>query len=136
VSNLNNVSSISPEALESFRKLSDNIIKETVSRSLENKDEVSNHGDQAERILTIGLEFTTKVLDAAMSVGELPFLEDELLWAKDRLPHDGVMMEHILSRFKIYRDVVNEMIPVKYANEVNYFIDWMIARQNELTYID
>jgi hypothetical protein len=69
-------------------------------------------------------------------VVELPFLEDELLWAKDRLPYDGVMMKHILSRFKIYHDVVNEIIPVKYTNEVNYFIDWMITRQNELTYTD
>lgn len=123
---------ISTEALESFRENSQLIIKETVHRSLKREKEVSQHGDQAEKLITSGLEFTTKMLEAAMSMGEIPLLEDELTWAKDRLPHDGVEMEHILSRFKIYRDVVGEKLPPEYATEVIGFIDWMIAHQKEI----
>lgn len=123
---------ISPEALESFRENSQLIIKETVRRSLKREEEVSQHGDKAEKLITSGLEFTTKMLEAAMSMGEIPLLEDELTWAKDRLPHDGVEMEHVLTRFKIYRDLVGEKLPPEYATEVTGFIDWMIAHQKEI----
>jgi hypothetical protein len=123
---------ISVEALESFRENSQLIIKETVRRSLKREEEVSQHGDQAEKLITSGLEFTTKMLEAAMSMGEIPLLEDELTWAKDRLPHDGVEMEHVLTRFKIYRDLVGEKLPPEYATEVTGFIDWMIAHQKEI----
>jgi hypothetical protein len=130
--NKKDLPAISPEALESFRDNSPAIIKETVARSLKREEEVSQHGDQAEKLITSGLEFTTKMLEAAMSMGELPLLEDELTWAKDRLPHDGVEMEHLLTRFKIYRDVVKENLPPEYADEITDFIDWMITYQKEI----
>lgn len=123
---------ISPGALESFQENRDIIIKETVSRSLKRDHEVEHHGENAPQLLTTGLEFTTKMLEAAISMGEVALLEDELKWAQDRLPHDGVQMEHVLIRFKIYRDVVNETLPSGYANEITTFIDWMINYQQAL----
>ncbi len=123
---------ISPEALESFRENSQLIIKETVVRSLKREKEVSQHGDQAEKLIASELDFTTRMLDTAMSMGEIPLLDDELSWANDRLPHDGVEMEHILSRFKIYRDVVKETLAPEYADEVIGFIDWLIVHQKEI----
>lgn len=128
----NKLPPISPEALESFQENRDTLIKETVSRSLKRDHEVEHHGEKAPQLLTTGLEFTTKMMEAAMSMGEVVLLEDELKWAQDRLPHDGVQMEHVLNRFKIYRDVVNETLPSEYANEITTFIDWMINYQQAL----
>jgi hypothetical protein len=131
-SSKNELPPISPEALESFQDNRDIIIKETVSRSLKRDHEVEHHGENAPQLLTTGLEFTTKMLEAAMSMGEVALLEDELKWAQDRLPHDGVQMEHVLIRFKIYRDVVTETLPSGYAKEITTFIDWMINYQQAL----
>lgn len=128
----NKLAPIYPEALESFQENRNIIIKETVSRSLKRDHEVDHHGEKAPELLTTGLEFTTKMLEAAMSMGEVALLEDELKWAQDRLPHDGVQMEHVLNRFKIYREVINETLPSGYANEINTFIDWMISYLQDL----
>jgi len=124
--------SISVEALSAFRKASSVIIQETVARSLERKDELIQHGENSENLLTAGLEFTTRMLDAAMATGEIPLLEDELTWARERLPHEGVAPQHVLSRLRIYRDVVNEILAPEYAREVTQFLDWMISRQQDL----
>lgn len=93
---------------------------------------MEHHGEKATELLTTGLEFTTKMLEVALSMGEVALLEDELKWAQDRLPHDGVQMEHVLNRFKIYRQVINETLPSGYANEINTFIDWMISYLQDL----
>jgi len=130
---MSDISPVSKEALESYRELSHDIIKESVLRSLKISDNVIHHGDQAERMLTVGFEFTARILDAVMSIGELSLLEDQLFWAKDRLPHEGVMMEHVLDNFKIYKDVVNEILPNEHAIEINCYLDWMISLQKELT---
>jgi hypothetical protein len=129
----NELSPVSLVALTSFQENKDKIIKETVQRSLERVQEVAHHGEIAQELLTAGLDFTTKMIEAALSTGEVALLEDELEWAKDRLPHDGVEMEHVLNRLKIYRDVVNETLPSEYAHEINPFLNWMINYQQTLT---
>ena len=53
---------VSPQALAAFQLQRANIIRTVVAKSLEHLDEVSQHGDQAEQILTTGLEFTTQAL--------------------------------------------------------------------------
>ena len=123
---------ISKEALTEFQESSSLIIRETVIRSLKREDEIVQHGDRAEELLTKGLEFTAQMLEAAMSLGELPLLEDELLWAKDRLPHDGVKMEHVLVRLKIYRELIKESLQEEHTKEITPYLDWMIKRQEEL----
>ncbi len=123
---------VSPATLAAFRAAGPAIIRETVARSLARNEEVAHHGEQAERVIAAGLGFTTRMLDAVMAVGEIALLEDELLWARDRLPHDGVAPEHVLSRLKIYREVTIEMLPREQAAEVEPYLDWMIARQSEV----
>ncbi len=123
---------ISPQAMASFQEHSQQIINETVFRSLKREEEVVQHGEGAKEVLTAGLGFFTQNLEAAMSLGEVALLEDVLVWAKDRLPHDGVAMEHVLSRFKIYRGVVMEILPEEYAKEVIIYIDWMISYQKDI----
>ncbi len=119
---------ISSEAMEEFQTYKEDIIKETVHQSLGREEEVQHHGEEAEKLITQGIEFTTKMLESAMLVGEPLLLEDELNWAKDRLPHDGVALEHVLSRFQIYRQVVKDKISPEHAPEIVSYLDWMITQ--------
>lgn len=123
---------VSAEALAAFRKEKQAIIQEVAARSLARRDEVAHHGDDAERLIRSGLEFTTRMVNAAMAMGEVGLLDDQLTWAMDRLPHDSVSPEHVLNRFRIYRQVVEERLPAAHAAEVARFLEWMIARQQEL----
>ena len=127
-----NIPEVSKKALDSFRKFSPDIIKKVVDLSMLRKDEISQHGDKAYQILTAGIDMTTKMLDNAMSVHEPELLAEQLKWAKVRLPVDNVKPEHIYSRFKIYIDVINQILPADYASEVNNFVNWMLVRQKEI----
>jgi hypothetical protein len=122
---------ISKEALTSFQENKQKIIKETVNRSLKRQEEVEHHGQKAREILIAGLGFMTQNLEVAMTLGEVTFLHDQLNWARDRLPHDGVSMEHLLSRFQIYRDLVKETMSRQHSHEVIKYIDWMIEQQQK-----
>ncbi len=124
---------VSAQALAAFRGASQSIIERVVARSLARTDEVVQHGDVAERLITSGIRFTTQMLDAAMAVGEVALLEDQLAWAMDRLPHDGVAPEHILNRLRFYAEAVQELLPAEHAAEVLPFVNWMIARHGEMT---
>lgn len=88
-------------------------------------DEVAHHGPDAERILTSGMDFTLKMLETAMAFGEVSILEDEMAWALDRLPHDGVTPRQIASRLKTLNGVINDLMPQDYASQINPYIEWM-----------
>lgn len=77
--------------------------------------EAAPYGDQAERILSAGLEFAPRMLETAMQPHEPRLLDQQLDWAYERLPHDGVVPEHILSRFQIYAEVVGALLPAPHA---------------------
>ena len=83
-------------------------------------------GDRAEGIVKTGLGFTTRMLQAAMCVGEVALLADEMTWAKDRLPHDGVSMQLVLANLQLMRTVISEMLDPAHAREVLEYVDWMI----------
>ncbi len=120
------------EALEAFRAARADMMRGVVARSMERTDEVAHHGPRAELVLTGGLEYTFKMLEAAMAVGEVGILEDQLQWAAVRLPHDGVQPGHILSRFRILRDVVEATLPPDHAREIVPYLKWLIDRQRSL----
>jgi len=71
----NTFNAISKDALNAFISASPYIIKETVNRSMERKSEVLQYGEDAEQILTTGLEFTTRMLETAMALGEISILK-------------------------------------------------------------
>lgn len=124
--------SVSTAALEAFRGLSARIISETTARALAKSEDVAQHGADAPRLIASGIQFTVRMLDAAMASGEDALLEDELHWALDRLPNDGVSAEQILSRFAMMREVVNGCIPPGPAAEVVAAVRWMERRLREL----
>lgn len=122
---------VSTQTLKEFENKKVEIINEVVNQSMRYDDEISHHGDNAHRLITSGVKFTTKMLEAAMATGEISLLEDQLTWAMDRLPYDGVKPEHILHRFIIYKEVIKDRVPKCHADEINQFITWMIKRQEE-----
>ncbi len=99
---------------------------------MEKSEDISQHGDKAYDILCYGINMTTKILDTAMSVHEPSILDDQLKWANDRLPIDGVKPEHIYDRIRIYISVINELLPTVYAVQITNFLEWMLIRQKEL----
>lgn len=120
---------VSPKAMDSFKTFAPEIIKKTVEISMKRHNEISQHKDQAHSIINSGMEFTTKMLESALLTGEISLLEDELKWAADRLPHDGVSMKHVLVRLKIYRKQIINILPEDDASEIVPFLDWMIQWQ-------
>ncbi len=108
------------------------MVAETAARALARKEDVAHHGAEAPRLITAGIEVTVRMLDAAMAAGESALLEDQLRWSLDRLPHDGVSTEQILSRFALLREVVKERMPAALATEVTRVIEWMEIRLRDL----
>jgi hypothetical protein len=125
------VNPVSAEVLEAFRKQNRVIIERSVEAAMQHTEEVAQHGDDAVRLLTSGMQFTLKMLESAMSFGELSILDDEIKWALDRLPHDGVLPEHLISRFEILKLEIHEVLGPEYASQIVPYLDWMAARISE-----
>ena len=84
------------------------------------------------RVWKVVLAQEEAVQIALTTTRQVSLLEDQLTWAMERLPHDGVVPAHILNRLRIYREVVGETLPERHANEIEPYLTWMIARQKEL----
>jgi hypothetical protein len=121
-----------PEAVAAFHAQRIAIVQKVVALAMERQDEVAQHGDQAEQILTVGLDYTMQALEVAMSLHDLEMLEYQLQWSNERLPHDHVLPTHLLSRFEILAHVIETTLQGPQAQAVNQFVGWMIARQREL----
>ena len=124
---------VSHQALQSFRQHQGRIIETTVRRVMEDPEHIAHHGDQAEELVRSGLQFTTRMLDAALAAGESTLMEQQLQWAQSRLPHDGVSPEEMLQNLQTYRDVIQETLDAAHADEIAGAVDWMIATHQELS---
>jgi hypothetical protein len=127
------IPAISSQALRAFRAATPELIKETVSRSLKSAADIKPPGEQAENTLTAGMGFTLRMMDSAMAVGEISLLEDELGWAKEHLPHEGVTLGQVSTRFRLLKSVVLDQLTPSDSQEVVRYIDWMIAKLVEMT---
>ena len=128
-----NFKPISSESMGAYKKEVQNIVKETVGRALEFKEECEQHGDKAEQLIAMGLQFTTNMLEAIMASGNVALMEDQLSWAMDRLPHDGVAHKHMIHRLEILSEVANEKLPADNSAEIVPYIKHMVARSEELS---
>ena len=122
---------VSPATVAAFTAERSRIIEMTVARSLE-RTEVAQHGQDAERLLTIGLDFTTQALLIAMQVVNPALLDQQLQWGNTRLPHDGVSAEQLLQRFQILAEVITETLASLDAQAVNSYVNRLIQREAAL----
>ena len=130
--NIGEMKKVRPETLQLFNQHKQDIIRKVVNISLQRQEEVTHHGIKAKQVITSGINFTTKMLESAIMTEDVSLLHDQIIWAMDRLPHDGVRPEFILNRFNIYADVVNEILPEDNSFEINQYIYWMQSKLKEL----
>lgn len=123
---------VSRATLKAFRGQSDEIVRLTTQRAMQNSDQIAKHGQDAQRLIASGLRFTTLALQAAMFLGNTKLLDYQLEWANERLRHDDVMPAHIHARFQIYAEVVASLLPTDQAEAVNQYVNWIIARQQQI----
>jgi hypothetical protein len=131
---MNKLNSVSSEALDAFTIVQNEIIQETVERSMEHTEEISQHGDRAHELLTSGMSFTVQMLVSAMQTGEPNLLDDQAKWASQRLPHDQVFPDQIIKRLVRMEEVVNEKMTESHANEITQYVQYLINRIKE--YVD
>ncbi len=123
----NDLPVISPETLAAYEANRARIVNEVVERSMQRPDEVAQHGSQARQLLTVGLGYTTEALGVAMRLHDCELLLIQVRWANERLPHDGVAPQHMLTRFQMLADVVRATLAPADASAVNQYVDALIA---------
>lgn len=122
---------ISQDAQQAFRKNKTQIIDTLIANLLEKPGAFDHLGDQAEQVLRSGFEFTVNTLDACMQVNDISLLADQLNWAEDRLPHDGISMERMKMNLDSFCLVISEIIPSPLDNEIIGLVQTMIKPQDE-----
>jgi MerR family transcriptional regulator, light-induced transcriptional regulator len=120
------------EALAVFKKHHAQIVQTVVRRLLAAPGAYAHLGESAEKILAAGVEFATVDLETALQIGEPGLLDDQLAWAKDRLPHDGISSQQQLANLVVYAQVVDEILPAPAAQAVNRLVRGMIEKQRAL----
>ncbi len=131
MSDPNDFPEVSAGTLARFEANRTLIVSEVVERSMRRQEEVVQHGEKARQAVTTGLDFTTKALGIAMQLHNGEMLKQQLVWGADRLPHDGVALQHILTRFRILEDVIRDTLAPADAEAVNHYADYMIELQEE-----
>jgi len=124
-----------PNAMRACESHAESNIQAAVQNVMEFEIDTAYHGDKAENLMIIGFEFTSRMLEAMMAVGDISLLEDQFQWARERLCHEGVLPEHILHLFDVYRQAAKQHLPASVYAEVEPYLDWMLNRQQEITQI-
>ena len=123
---------ITAHAMSSFLQQKDTIIKNAVDEAVRYEDDMPYDSMKKETIIRYGFEYTTRMLEAVMAVGEIALFEDQITWAQDRLPHDGVQSKNILRLFKIYSKHISTSLSEQDASEIQPYMSWLIKRQEQL----
>jgi len=109
---------VTPSALNSFRAAHDQILTETARRSAARP----GAGDQPDPVsietIKAGLQFTLRMLDAAMATDSVEILDDQLHWARNRLPHDNVSPALVLAEFELLAEVIEQCLEPEHAAEI------------------
>jgi hypothetical protein len=127
----NSIQQVSQTALTEYRQLLGRIIEDVVENTLQNSTQDGKDLNHI-NLLPAGFEFTLKMLDGAASVGDLALLEDQLQWAMHRLPHQGIMPDHLLKRFQLLAIIMEEVLSEPSWDEFQPYVQWMVTRQLEL----
>jgi hypothetical protein len=123
---------ISYEAQAAFKKNRVIINDMLVTRLLAEPGQFDHLGDQAESTLKSGFEFTSAGLEACMLMNDSSLLVDQVRWAKDRLPFDGISMERMEKNLQVYCEVISDLLPKPYAAEIVSMIQDLISVQQKI----
>jgi hypothetical protein len=123
---------VSPEAQAAFKKNRAHIIAGVVERLLAEEGQFDNLGEGAGDTLRSGFEFTSASLEACMLINDASLLIDQLRWAQDRLPVDGISMQRMAKNLRVYGEVITQVLPAPHAAEIADLVNQMIAAQAEI----
>ena len=120
---------VTPAALSSFRAAHERILTETVRRSAARSGAGARPPAVSTETMRVGLQFTLRMLDAAMATDSVEILDDQLQWAARRLQHDKVSPALVLAEFQLLADVVEESLAPDHAAEILRAVRWLIEKQ-------
>jgi len=122
---------VSRDVLLALEDAQSDVVRTVVQRAVARTAALA--GDSVDgRVISQGMTFVLRMLSAAMGVGAIALLDDELSWGWDRLPHDGVSPEHVLANFGLLRQVLDERLAPQHAAAIAPYVEWMITRQAEM----
>ena len=121
---------VSVAAQAAFRKNHSQIIDSSVAKLLAEPGAYDHLGEQAEQILRAGFEFTSSSIEACLQVNNLSLLIDQLRWAQDRLPHDGIRMDQMAHSLVVYCQVIREYLAQNQADEIISVVHTIIPNSN------
>ena len=120
-----------PDALMAFREHMDEIIAEAVRHSMQHADEFASLESGAERIIQAGLTMTCRMVDAAMETGHQELLNEDIEWARTRLPHENVSHAQVLSQLDYVGDAVRTVLLPEHAEAIHPYFRWLLERFSE-----
>lgn len=117
---------ISQGAMKAFNSEKNQIETAVVNRSMKDKEDIIQHGENAENILTSGINFTSEIMASIMMTGDPELLKDQISWSNERLVYDGVKPKHIKKRLRYFIIEIEDRLPEEYASEIAPYFKWMI----------
>lgn len=121
---------VNSQTLASFREYAPRLIEAMIVREF-GTERLGGRKAEADMVAA-GMGFVIKMLDAAMEIGDVTILEDQLVWAAERLPHDGVSSGDVLQRFENFEQVLKAMLEPEHAQAIVLYVQWMIDRQRDI----
>ncbi len=98
-------------------------------------DPQSTMGADAEPMIRNGLGFVTRMLRSAMVFAAGGILENEMEWAKTRLPVYGVSAKMVMDNLKRYSHALERKIPDQAFMEIKPYLNGMMIMQQRMTNI-
>lgn len=123
---------VSAAAVASFQENRTKINELVVRRLLEEDREFDHLGDRAAQVLATGFEFTSAGIETCLKINDASLLVDQLQWARDRLPHDGISMPRMTENMKVYHQVILEVIPAPQNTEIAAFVQDIISAHQQI----
>jgi MerR family transcriptional regulator, light-induced transcriptional regulator len=109
-----------PAAAAALRAQREAVVAEATRRCL-----VAGDSDRA--LVSAGLTFVTKMLEAALAAGTPDMLVSQAAWANERQPHDGVAPEQMLARMSLLGEALSALLPVTEGEQAVAYLNHLMA---------
>lgn len=79
-----------------------------------------------------GFQMVTRMLEAALALGDAELLDEQMRWSFERSPHDGVTSQQLLSRLTTYAATTHDLVRGADSAIIDGYIARLIAAQRRL----
>jgi len=102
---------VSPDTLKALDAARMPVEEEVLRRCLAEDTPEITMGSETEAKIKTGLGFVSKMFRAIVTFGADKIIDDELQWARRRLPVSGVSMKMVLRNFERYTQALEKKLP-------------------------